>query len=77
MGCNCGGVRNTMRGGRPISGPRQKGTLTGATPTQLRALALQSNTGGVSALSVSGMNKKRRDVEKKRRAAVQKALGRS
>lgn len=75
MGCNCGGVRNTMRGGRPISGPRQRGTLTGATPTQLRALALQSNT-GVSALSVSGMNKKRRDVEKKRRAAVQKALGR-
>ena len=75
MGCNCGGVRNTMRG-RPITGPRQKGTLTGATPTQLRALAMKNNTAAVSALSASGMNKKRRDVEKKRRAAISKALGR-
>jgi len=75
MGCNCGGVRNTMRG-RPISGPRQRGVLTGATPMQLRALAVQNNSNNVSALSASGMNKKRRDIEKKRRAAVQKALGR-
>ena len=82
MGCNCGGnkkngQRNVRRSGqRTISGPRQ-GALVGGqaarpTPTQVRALNAQN----AREISASGMSKHRRDIERKRRLAILKKLGR-
>ena len=75
MGCGCGkGKRGVGR--RPIAGPAKRGGLSnGSSPAQIRQQALQNNVSSQS-LSVSGLSKKRREVERKRRQAVLKALGR-
>jgi hypothetical protein len=76
--CGCGG-RKTSVGRRPVVKPRQRTGLTnGTSPLQLRRQQNDVSSLGVSktGLSTSGLSKKRRELEKKRRAAVLRALGR-
>jgi hypothetical protein len=74
MGCGCrgNGMRNT--GSRSVVGPRQNraGGLRATqapTPTEAPQISAQNH-------SVSGMSKKRLELEKKRREAILKKLGR-
>lgn len=83
MGCGCGGgkrnvTRRTVNGIRanrvssgPISGSVQSGISAGASPEQIRALGLQSNT---APKTVQKLDADKRRVEKLRRAAIRKAL---
>ena len=79
MGCNCRnkkGQRNVRTPGqRAISGPRQGAVVGGqaarATPTEVRAFNAQN-----AQTSAAGMTKYRRDIERKRRLAILKKLGR-
>lgn len=78
MGCNCGsGRRNTVartRALRPTSGPRsiQGGSAAGASPATLRAIGLQSN---VTLNQTRQMDTERRRIEKLRRDAIKRRLG--
>ena len=80
MGCNCGGKngqRNVRRAGqRTISGPIQQlvvgGQAAKPTPTEIRAFNAQN----ARETSAAGMTKHRRDIERKRRLAILKKLGR-
>lgn len=83
MGCGCGkgkrGVRRRTINGRAqnvrpvtsVQGSVQGGVAAGATPEQLRALGLQSNTAPVSP---QRLDADRRRVEKLRREAIRRAL---
>lgn len=82
MGCGCKGGKGAMRGvgaggRRPVVSPRQRsiqgGQAAGPTPSELRALSLQQ---GKKQRSASGMDQKRRELERRRRQAIQKKLGR-
>jgi hypothetical protein len=69
MGCACnGGMRNTGR--RAVIGPRHNSGI-GLRATQ----APPPSTTPISAQSVSGMSKRRLDLERKRREAIMKKLG--
>jgi hypothetical protein len=78
MGCGCG-KRNKVRnaGRRPVVTPRNNpsvssGVAAGPAPIQLQALSRTPNRGA------SGMNKERRLLERKRRAAIaRRNFGRS
>jgi hypothetical protein len=73
-GCNKGRRGVTRRSNqRPTVGPRpvSGGASAGATPEQLRALGLQSNT---SAKSANKLNAERLEILKSKRAAVRKKL---
>jgi hypothetical protein len=73
MGCGCGGGKKLgggVRGAghRPVSTPR-RGSLTvprGISPTERRAL--------VTTDQVSSFSAQRREIERKRRLAIQRAL---
>lgn len=82
MGCGCGGgkrgVRRRTVNGLPrtvtpiisVQGSVQGGISAGATPEQLRALGLQTNT----TATPQRLDADKRRVEKLRREAVRKAL---
>lgn len=78
MACNCGsGKRNTVartRALRPTTGPRsiQGGSAAGASPATLRAIGLQSN---VTLNQTRQMDAERRRIEKLRRDAIKRRLG--
>jgi len=84
MGCGCGGGkrgvrRRTINGqartvqavAGPVTGSVQGGISAGASPEQLRALGLQTNTAPVSP---QRLDADKRRVEKLRREAVRRAL---
>lgn len=79
MGCNCGngGRRSSMprrRELRPSVGPRSivGQSSAGATPAQLRALGIQATTG---AAEPKRLDEDRRRIEKLRREAIKRRLG--
>jgi hypothetical protein len=72
MGCGCkgGGMRNA--GSRPVVGPRHNrggGLRATQAPTPVETPITTQNH------SISGMSKKRLEIEKKRREAILKKLG--
>lgn len=79
MGCGCGKKSSTARRRtlRPSIGPRslKGGTAAGATPSEVRALGLQQNT-GTSAATGEGrrLDEHRRRIEKLRRDAIKRRL---
>lgn len=78
MGCGCGGGRRSSlprrRELRPSVGPRSivGQSAAGATPAQLRALGIQQTTGQASP---KRLDEDRRRIEKLRREAVKRRLG--
>jgi hypothetical protein len=84
MGCGCGKKSSTPRTAklRPSVGPRpiQGGGGAGATPSEIRALGVQKKMEKVPSVkpkvpSVRQMSAQRLLLEKKRREAVKKRLG--
>jgi len=75
--CGCGGRRSSMprrRELRPSVGPRSivGQSAAGATPAQLRALGVQQTTG---AAAPKRLDEDRRRIEKLRRDAIKRRLG--
>jgi len=83
MGCGCGGGKKSASFRRPIQGTNrlirpsvgplsiQGGPAAGATPGELRALGLQTNT---SPKTAAHMNADKLRIQKLRREAVRNAL---
>jgi hypothetical protein len=75
MGCACRGKSSGPRSAnlRPTIGPRPitGGVAAGATPSQLRALGLQTNT---AVQNPNRLDADRRRIEKMRRAAIKNKL---
>lgn len=71
--CGCGKRSAPRRGPtlRPSIGPLSTGIPAGASPSQVRALGLQSAT---TPKSVTRLDSDRRRIEKLRREAVRRAL---
>ena len=74
MGCSCNkkSMRNSINN-RPIVGPRSVKSPSNTLPTQARIQAQNQPT--PKSTSPSGLSEDRRNIERIRREAIRKALG--
>ncbi len=78
-GCTGGGVRNSGR--RPVISPKRVGILgsssipRGPSPSELRALSAKAAVSAQAISNDAGLTQKRRDIERRRREAIARRLG--